>query len=87
MLFLIWIVRTFFRCAPFWRKNVEVYPFLAKPQIQNKQVDNSQLGPKPKTTTRVDFQEGFLKGGSDGVDHVAIEVLQQDVANRGSPRV
>ena len=21
----------FFRCAPFWRKNREVYPFLAKP--------------------------------------------------------
>ena len=24
-------------------------------------------------------------GGSDGVDHVAIEVLQHDVANRGLP--
>ena len=30
-------------------------------QIQNKQVDNSsQPGPKPKTTTSVDFQKGFL---------------------------
>ena len=32
-------------------------------QIQNKQVDSSsQPGPKPKTTTRVDFQKGFLVG-------------------------
>ena len=54
-------------------------------QIQNKQLDNSsQPRPKPKTTIRVDFQKGFLYGGSDGVDHVAIEVLQHDVANRGS---
>ena len=47
-------------------------------KIQNKQVE-------PKTTTRVDFQNGFLWGGSDGVDHDAIEVLQHDVANRRSP--
>ena len=53
-------------------------------QIQNKQVDNnsSQPEPKPKTTTRVNFQKGFLVGYSGGVDHVAIiEVLQHDVAN------
>ena len=32
-------------------------------QIQNKQVENSsQPGPKPKTTTIVDFQKGFLVG-------------------------
>ena len=47
--------------------------------------NSSQPEPKPKNTTRrVDFQKGFLWGGSDGVDHVAIEVLQHDVANRGS---
>ena len=28
----------------------------------------------------------FLWGGSDGVDHVAREVLQHGVANRGSPQ-
>ena len=44
--------------------------------------DQSQ---KPQQETRrVDFQKGFLWGGSDGVDYVAIEVLQHDVANRGS---
>ncbi|CAN0438516.1 unnamed protein product, partial [Ascophyllum nodosum] len=54
-------------------------------QIQIKQVDKySQPGRKPKTTTSVDFQKGFLWGGSDGVDHVAVKVLQHDVANRGS---
>ena len=31
-------------------------------------------------------KKGILWGGSDGVDHVAIEVLQHDVANRGSPQ-
>ena len=57
-------------------------------QIQSKQVDNSsQPGPKPKTTTSVDFQKGFLVGGSDGIDHVAIEVLQYDAADRGSQTV
>ena len=30
-------------------------------------------------------KKGFLWGGSDGVDHVAREVLQHGVANRGSP--
>ena len=29
-------------------------------------------------------KKGFLWGGSDGVDHVAREVLQHGVANRGS---
>ena len=29
-------------------------------------------------------QKGFTWGGSDGVDHVAREVLQHGVANRGS---
>ena len=45
--------------------------------------DQSQ---KQQQETRVDFQKGFLVGwgGSDGVDHVAIEVLQHDVANKGS---
>ena len=32
-------------------------------------------------------KKGFLWGGSDGVDHVAIEVLQHGVANRGSPKL
>ena len=51
-------------------------------QIQNKQVDNSSLDQtKPKTQ---DFKKGFHVGGSDGVDHVAREVLQHGVANRGS---
>ena len=31
-----------------------------------------------------DFKQGFLWEGSDGVDHVAREVLQHGVANRGS---
>ena len=31
-------------------------------------------------------KKGFLWSGSEGVDHVAIEVLQHDVANRGSRR-
>ena len=49
-------------------------------QIQNKQVDNISLyQTKPKT------KKGFLWGDSDGVDHVAREVLQHGVANRGSP--
>ena len=30
-------------------------------------------------------KKGFLWGGSDGVDHVAREVFQHGVANRGSP--
>ena len=34
---------------------------------------------------RQDFKKGFLWYGSDGVDHVAREVLQHGVANRGSP--
>ena len=29
-------------------------------------------------------KKGFTWGGSDGVDHVALEVLQHGVANRGS---
>ena len=29
-------------------------------------------------------KKGFLRGGSDGVDHVARDVLQHGVANRGS---
>ena len=29
-------------------------------------------------------KKGFLRGGSDGVDHVAREVLQHGVARRGS---
>ena len=29
-------------------------------------------------------EKGFTRGGSDGVDHVAREVLQHGVANRGS---
>ena len=33
---------------------------------------------------RQDIKQGFLWGGSDGVDHVAREVLQHGVANRGS---
>ena len=33
MLCLLWIVHAFFRCAPSWRKNREVYLFLAKPLI------------------------------------------------------
>ena len=44
-------------------------------QIQYKQVDNSQSGPKPKTTRRVDFQKPFQKGFRVGFlmasDHVA----------------
>ena len=32
-------------------------------------------------------KKGFLRGGSDGVDHVAREVLQHGVARRGSPKV
>ena len=43
--------------------------------------DQSQA---PQQETRVNFQKGFLWGGSDCVDHVAIEVLQDDVAIRGS---
>ena len=31
-------------------------------------------------------QKGFTWGGSDGVDHVAREVLQYGVANRGARR-
>ena len=34
---------------------------------------------------RQDFKKGFLWCGSDGVNHVAREVLQHGVANRGSP--
>ena len=33
---------------------------------------------------RQDLKKGFLWGGSDSVDHVAREVLQHGVANRGS---
>ena len=36
MLRLVLIAHMFFRCAPFWRKNREVYPFLAKPQKINR---------------------------------------------------
>ena len=52
-------------------------------QIQNKQVDNSSTpGPKPKITR---LQKSFfLWGGSDGVGHVAREVLQHGLANGGS---
>ena len=35
---------------------------------------------------RQDFKKGFLWDGSDGVDHVARDVLQHGVANRGSRR-
>ena len=34
-----------------------------------------------------DFKKGFHVGGSDGVDHVARDVLQHGVANRGSPLI
>ena len=32
-------------------------------------------------------KKGFLRGGSDGVDHVARRVLQHGVVNKGSPKI
>ena len=55
-------------------------------QIQTKQVDNSSLYQTKPKTTRLQKRKGFLWGGSDGVEHVAREVLQHGVANRGSQK-
>ena len=41
---------------------------------------NQSQKPEQEQTSK----KGFLWGVSDGVDHVAIEVLQHDVANRDS---
>ena len=54
-------------------------------QIQNKQVDNISLD-QTKAEKDKTSKKGFLWDGSDGVDHVAREVLKHGVANRGSSR-
>ena len=56
-------------------------------QIQNKQADNNSSLDKTKPKTTRLQKKGFLWDGPDGVDHVAREVLQHGVANRGSPPI